>query len=263
MGFHLFRTVGWQGMLLVVALAFSAPWLVGLPRYTTSTDVLHAPGLAHWLGTNDLGQDVLAGLLVATPATLGVAFLASALSFSLALIFAGIAALRLPILSEAVLRLVDILQALPGILIILLLAAWIRPNFLGLVCLLSAVSWHEDVRVLRALILRELTRDNVQFARNMGASWSYCFLKHIFPALTSPAVGLLVQNVCGSIMRTAGLGFLGLTDARLVTWGSMMGDAMPYLYEPAWSWLLLPPVICISLTLSILMNATAQFGVES
>lgn len=228
--------------------------------YAVSTSVLQPPGSAHWLGTNDLGQDVLTGLLLATPSTMGVALTASALSFATALVLAAVAALGKRFVSVAILRLVDILQVVPSTLVLLLLAAWVRPNFVGLVCLLSVISWHDDVRILRTLFLRELTRDNVQFARLMGGSWTYCLSRHMLPALKSPMSGIYIQNVCGAVMRTAGLGFLGLTDGRYVTWGSMMNDAMPYLYERAWLWLLLPPVVCMSLFLSLLMLAARAAG---
>lgn len=243
-----------RGTLAALVALVAGSWLAGhlLPPYATSRDSLLPPGPGHWLGTNDIGQDVLTGLIVATPPTVGIALATAALSMALSTL-AALPTGRLA--SAAVLRLVDILLVIPSILILLLLAALIQPGLLGIVLLLALTTWHDDVRVLRSLLLRETTRENVQHARAMGAGRAWCLHQHILPALAPALMGLYVQNVRQAAMRTAGLAFLGLTDPRLTTWGSMMQDALNYLYSDAWTWLLLPPVLCLSGFLWLVLRA--------
>ena len=217
--------------------------------YSTSRDVLHPPGPAHWLGTNDIGQDVLAGLVVGLPGSVFIPLVVALICLLLAGAFAALAALRGGFIEAAVLRGVEILQVLPSMFLLLLLATWIRPSFAGVVALLALTSWHDDVRVLRAIILRETTRESLCYARVNGASWPYCLVRHVLPSVWPAVMAIYVQNVRGGVMKVAGLGFLGLIDPRLVTWGAMMQDALPYLYGPAWLWLLLPAAAILSLFL--------------
>lgn len=245
-------------LLILIGLAAAISiWF--LPPYTTSQDVLVPPRWDHWLGTNDIGQDVLTGLLIATPNTVLIALTAGALALSLAVAVSLVAALSGGVVSGIVLRLVDILQVVPSILVLLLISAWSRPGLPELVVILALVTWHDDVRVLRAVFLRELTRENVHFARRMGASWRYCAARHILPGVWPTIAGLHVQNIRQAALRTAGLSFLGLADPRLLTFGGMMQNALDYLYGNAWLWLLPPPAFCLSFFLLSLLTLEQRF----
>ena len=235
--------------LLAVSLA-ARPLL---PAWRSSREVLAPPGTAHPLGTNAIGQDIALGLLHATPNTLLVGLAAAALATGVALAAAGLAATAPPTLRAAILRLVDALQVLPAMLVLLVVAAFAQPGLAGLILLLGLTSWHEDVRLALALIRREAGRENVHFARSMGASWSHCLRRHVLPAIRPALAALYVQNIRQVTLRGAGLAFLGLTDPRLPSWGSMMQEAMDHLYTPAWSWLLLPPALALTLFLLVLL----------
>lgn len=240
--------------LLPVAL-LTLPVAAWLPDHSTSRDILHPPGALHWLGTNDIGQDVLAGMVEGLPGTIIIPLAVALISLAIAGLFAAIAAIRGGIAEATILRGIEILQVLPSMFLLLLLAAWIRPGFAGTVLLLALTSWHDDVRLLRAIILRETTRESLHYARVNGAGWLYCLRRHVLPSVWPALLGVYVQNVRGGVMKVAGLGFLGLTDPRLVTWGGMMQDALPYLYGDGWLWLLLPPVCALSLFLTVLILA--------
>ncbi|WP_316858659.1 ABC transporter permease [uncultured Cohaesibacter sp.] len=251
-GFPLPRNLTrWQKQSLLFLLVFVLISLVSMvvPSYDTGLDSLEPPSLAHWLGTNDIGQDVLIGTLKATPNTVSIAIATSFLAIVLSIMLGATAAIAGGFVSNAILRLVDIIQVIPSILILLFLAALVHPSFWGTILLLALTTWHDEVRVLRALFLRELTRENVLYARRMGASWFYCATRHILPAVLPSVLGLFVQQIRQAAMKVAGLGFLGLTDPQLVTWGSLMQDALDHLQSPAWMWLLVPPGLCLSLFL--------------
>nr|WP_319515232.1 ABC transporter permease [uncultured Cohaesibacter sp.] len=241
----------WQKQSFLFLFLFALVSLVSIlaPSYVTGLDSLQPPSKAHWLGTNDIGQDVLIGTLKATPNTVLIAFATSFLAITISIVLGATAAIARGLVSNLILRLVDIIQVIPSILILLLLAAVVHPSFWGTVLLLALTTWHDEVRVLRALFLRELTRENVLYARRMGASWLYCAMRHILPAVLPSILGLFVQQIRQAAMKVAGLGFLGLTDPQLITWGSLMQDALDYLQSPAWMWLLIPPGLCLSLFL--------------
>ena len=216
------------------------------PAYVTSQNVLHAPGSEHLLGTNDIGQSVMAGLARAAPTTIALSLITGIGATFLALVAAVVVTLAGRVAGAAVLRVIDLLQVIPSILILLLVASWYQPGFIGLVIVLVLTTWHDDVRVLRALVERESTRDSTRLARQMGAGPFWCLRHHVLPGLRSALAALYAQNCLQAGMRAAGLGFLGLTDPRLLTWGTLMNDGLEYLHSPAAIWLLLPPLIALT-----------------
>lgn len=247
-----------KGMLAAGGVLALAAIMVFPPSRTASRNALVSPGATHWLGTNDIGQDVLAGLLLGLPNTVLIPVAVATLSVLIAGTLAAIAALRGGFAEALILRLVEVLQLLPSMFLLLLLASWIRPGFIGVMMLLALSSWHDDVRILRAILLREIPRENVQYARLHGASWAYCLRRHVLPAVWPAVLAVWVQNVQGGVMRIAGLGFLGLIDPRLVTWGGMMQEALPWLYSPAWLWLLLPPAMALSIFVATMILAAKR-----
>ncbi|WP_180902344.1 ABC transporter permease [Martelella soudanensis] len=234
---------------VIVTLAAIALITVAIvpPDYATSEHSLMPPGIGYLLGTNDLGQSVLAGLVRAAPMSIAISLAAGGGATGLAVCAAGLIALAGRRSGQGLLGLIDLLQIVPSVLILLLIASWYQPDFLGIVIVLIFTTWHDDVRVLRALMERENNRDSTRMARQMGASQVWCLRYHIVPGLRGPLKALYAQNCLQAGMRAAGLGFLGLTDPRLLTWGRMMNDGLDYLHGVAAFWLLLPPLGMMSI----------------
>jgi len=242
---------GLVAVLLLLTLAIAGDLI---PAYRTSSATLESPAPAHWLGTNDIGQSVLAGLLRAAPVTVGLALATAALALLIAIVMAGLAVTCPTWGRVIVLHLTDMAEIVPSILLLLLVSAWHQPGALEIILLIAVLTWHDDVRILRSVLLREISRENITTARHMGAHWPYLLQRHILPAIMPTLTGLYLQNVVQATMRVAGLAFLGLTDADLLTWGSMLQDAMGYLHTPAWQWLLLPPAFCLTGFLLLLLT---------
>ncbi|MCG7625858.1 ABC transporter permease [Epibacterium sp. Ofav1-8] len=229
-----------------------------IPPYLTSTETLQPPSQRHWLGTNDIGQSVMTGLLRAAPVTIGLALATAALALLIGITMAGLAVMFPKVGRVIVLHLTDMAEIVPSILLLLLLSAWHQPGVIEIIPLMALLTWHDDVRILRSVLLREMGRENITLTRHMGARWPYLLLHHILPAILPTLTGLYLQNVVQATMRVAGLAFLGLTAADLLTWGSMLQDAMGYLHTPAWTWLLLPPAFCLTGFLLLLMALDQQ-----
>ncbi|MEP0209110.1 MAG: ABC transporter permease subunit [Paracoccaceae bacterium] len=229
--------------ILLLALAAACDLI---PAYQTSAATLQPPAHTHWLGTNDIGQSVLTGLLRAAPVTIGLALATAALALTIAIVMASLAVIYPTWGRALVLHLTDMGEIVPSILLLLLVSAWHQPGAFEIILLTAVLTWHDDVRILRSVLLREISRESITIVRHMGASWLYLLLRHIPQAITPTLTGLYLQNVVQATMRVAGLAFLGLTDADLLTWGSMLQDAIGYLHTPAWQWLLLPPALCLT-----------------
>ncbi|MBW7900689.1 MAG: ABC transporter permease [Rhodocyclaceae bacterium] len=209
---------------------------------------LAAPDARHWLGTDDLGRDVLGRLIEAAPATIGVGLAvgggAMALAFSLALF--GLAG-RLA--DGFVLRLADVFNALPVTLILVAVASAFRPGMAALIGLLVLFGWDAELRTLRARLREVWRHESLDAARIASASNLYLLRRHVIPAMAGLIAVLTVGLVRRGIFHYAGLAFLGLVDPRRPTWGSMLNEAMPWLAHPVALWCAVPPGICLALLL--------------
>lgn len=209
---------------------------------------LTAPDAHHWLGTNDLGHDVLDRLIAAALPTIGVGLAvgggAMALAFGLALF--GLAG-RLA--DGFVLRLADVFNALPVTLILIVLASAFRPGMAALVGLLILFGWDAELRTLRARLREVWRHESLDAARIAGASSLYLLRRHVVPALAGLMGVLTVGLVRRGVFHYAGLAFLGLVDPRQPTWGGILNEAMPWLAHPVTLWHALPAGICLAVLL--------------
>jgi len=209
---------------------------------------LTAPDAHHWLGTDDLGHDVLDRLIAAAPPTVGVGLAvgggAMALAFGLALF-----GLTGRLADGFVLRLADVFNALPVTLILIVLASAFRPGMAALVGLLILFGWDAELRTLRARLREVWRHESLDAARIAGASNTYLLRRHVMPALAGLIAVLTVGLVRRGVFHYAGLAFLGLVDPRRPTWGGMLNEAMPWLAHPAALWFAVPAAMCLAVLL--------------
>jgi len=236
-------------LLLVVALAVLAPVLSGYDPAQQSTACLLAPSGSHWLGTNHVGQDIWSQLLYGARTSLLVGFGVGALSLFLSILFGVSAALIGGLYDRIVMRVVDALIVIPMIIVVILVAAYIRPNLPVLILLLSALSWQGGARVIRAQALSLKERGHVSASRAFGAGRLYIAWRHILPDLAPILLVEFIYGVRRAVFMEAGLAFLGIGDPMRVSWGMMMHDALRFSYLDVWQWLLIPAGLALSLTI--------------
>lgn len=240
------------GVLLVWGMSFPVS---DMPM---TGDVLAPPSADHWLGTNQMGQDVFLRALIAAPGTIAVGFAAGMITLVVALAYAFVAVMSPPLLGRVMMRCVDIMIALPNLVLAMLVASYLRPSPGMLLLLLVAFAWSSDVRVVAAVIQRERRRDSYRMARTFGAGAVYLIVRHLLPRMVPLLAALGVQGTRRAIMHASGLAFLGLTDPSVPTWGSMLAEAIPLLYDAAAVWLILTPIAALSAFLLLLSLAGAR-----
>lgn len=236
-------------LLLVIAMAIFAPFLSSYDPLQQSVDSLEAPSWSHWLGTNHVGQDIWSQLLFGARTSLMVGFGVGLLSLTLSVLFGASAALIGGIYDKIVMRIVDALIIIPMIIVVILFAAYIRPDLLALILLLAAFSWQGGARVIRAQALSLKERAYVNASRTFGASRFYIAWRHIVPDLGTILVVEFIYGVRRAIFIEAGLAFLGIGDPMRISWGTMMRDAMRFSYLDVWQWWLIPAGVALSLTI--------------
>lgn len=231
------RTMLGLALLGLLALfALLGPWLVGAsPVVQDLRNTLAPPSAQHWLGTDVLGRSALARLAHAAQLSLGMALLA-AVSAAVPGTLLGIAAAwRGGRTERALLMLSDSVLAIPGLLLVVLVAALAPGALWALYAGLSAALWVEYFRVSRAVARPVLAGDAVQASRLLGFGRGYVLRRHLLPALAPTLGTLLAFTTSQAVLALAALGFVGVgMQPPTPELGLMMTEAMPYYEEAPW-----------------------------
>jgi len=208
---------------------------------------LEAPSLAHPLGTDQLGRDVLTRLLHGARLSLGIAIAVTAVRLSLGTAVGLVAGYVGGWVDEALMRLVDTLLAFPGIVLALVIAGILGPSLTNVMVALAVVGWASYARLVRSSVLSVREREFVTASRLLGRSRAHVLGRHLIPNVVAPVVVLATLDVGGVILGTAGLSFLGLgAQPPTPEWGTMLASGRNHL-RTAW-WLVNAPGVLIMLT---------------
>jgi peptide/nickel transport system permease protein len=215
------------------------------------------PSPAHPLGTDPYGRDVLSRVLVGSRVTLGVAFLAAAVTMLVGTAYGALAALAGPRTDAVMMRMVDAMLSLPRVLLLFtLVALWGQGTVVLLVLFLGLTSWFGVSRIVRAEVRALRDREFVVAARALGATAAGVFFRHLLPNVAAPllvAGTLAVRNV---ILLEAGLSFLGVgVPHPMASWGSVIRDGSDQVWLH-W-WIALFPGLAIVVTV-IALDALAD-----
>ncbi|RYJ19491.1 ABC transporter permease [Halogeometricum borinquense] len=207
---------------------------------------LQPPSLAHPLGTDQLGRDVLTRLLYGARLSLGIAVAVTAVRLVVGAAVGLVAGYAGGWVDEALMRLVDTLLAFPGIILALVIAGILGPSLVNMMLALAVVGWASYARLVRSSVLSLREREFVTASRLLGRSRLHVATSHLIPNIVAPVVVLATLDIGGVILGTAGLSFLGLgAQPPTPEWGTMLASGRNYLRQ-AW-WLVNAPGICIML----------------
>jgi len=238
------------GMLLfLLIIAIFGPLLTPYQPNTQTPFAFEPPSFNHWLGTNNVGQDILSQLIYGGRTSLLVGFSAAFLAIILSAIIGTSAALIGGLYDKIVMRIVDAFIVIPAIIVIILVAAYLKPNLLVLILLLALLGWQGGARTIRAQALSLKELGHISAARSFGASNLYLIFRHILPDLVPILLMGFIYGIRRAIFMEAGLAFLGIADPTTVSWGMMMNEALDFCYLNVWRWWLIPPGVALSLTI--------------
>lgn len=241
----------WLAAMIVIALfaGYLRPYDITAMDLTSR---LSAPGtLKHWLGTDELGRDVLSRLIQSIRVSLIIAFGATVLSavFGTAL---GFAAARFRGLTEhLVLALADFQAALPFLIMSLAVLAFFGSSMVLLVCLMGFYGWERYARIARGLAISAGAQGYAAAVVQLGATPARVYLRHILPNVASTLIVSMTLTFPEIILMESGLSFLGLgVQPPETSLGNMVGFGREYLTRAPWIMLALAAVIMLT-TLSI------------
>ncbi len=236
-------------LLLMLLMALLAPLLSPYNPVEYTGNIFSPPSTQHWLGTDDVGQDIWTRILYGARTSMAVGIGVAGTSMLLSLFVGCTCALCGGIYDRLWMRLVDIFIVIPPVIVAILAAAYLRPNVILLVILLSAFFWPGGARVIRSQVLTLKEKVPVTAARTFGAGWGHIMLRHIVPDLGPILVALMIQDARRAVFMEAGLSFLGIADPAMISWGKTMQQALGFTYLEVWKWWLVPTGCALSLTL--------------
>ena len=176
------------------------------------------------LGTDRLGRDVLAELVHGTRASLAVGIAAAVVAIVIGSLVGTLAGFAGGLIDEALMRVVDAFQVVPGFLLALAFVSVIGPSLPVVVLAIALGAWTGPARLARAEVLSIRERDYVAAARVIGMRPLEIALREVLPNALPPVLALSSVIVASSVLIEAALSFLGLSDPNIVTWGSMIAE---------------------------------------
>lgn len=240
------------GLLTVICLAcVVGPWV--LPHAFDSADWEHMsipPSLinAHYWGTDDAGRDLLVRCLIGGRISLSVGLLATLTSVTLGIVWGATAGFVGGKLDAFMMRIVDMMYAIPYLLIAILLITILGRDFYLVVLTITVFSWMDMARVVRGQTLSLRSREYVEAARAIGVSTPRIIFRHIVPNLLGVVVIYTTVTVPGVILTESVLSFLGLgIQEPMTSWGVLIEDGAKVM--EATPWILLFPAGLLSTTL--------------
>ena len=252
----LLRRPGFSLALLVVGFALVCALVPHLltsfdPYATSPADKLTAPNLTHWFGTDELGRDLYTRVVYGASLSVQAALLAVGIALVGGLglgVLSGFAGGRIDAL---IMRFVDVLLALPGLLLALAIVTAIGFGTIPVAIAVGVGIIPGFARTTRAEVLRVKTLPYVEAARLGGASWGQTLLRHILPNAWSPVAVLATLDFGAAILATAGLSFLGFGAAPpAAEWGTLIANGRHFLITAPWV-SLLPGLFVVAVVFSL------------
>ena len=258
---HKFGVAAFCFIIFQILLAVAAPYIAPYNPY--KGDFLatwETPNRLHWLGTDDLGRDVLSRLLYGARISISVGVL-SQLAIALVGVPVGaVAGLRGGWLDYALMRLIDVLSSLPTILFYILLMVALGAGFWNLILAMTLTGWIGVARLVRGQVLSLKKTDFIRASQAMGAGSFYILKKHILRNVLTPIIVAIALGIPGAMFAEAGLSFLGLgIPAPQASWGQMIGMYQSYI-RTAWHLTVFPATV---LALTMLAWFLVADGIRS
>ena len=234
-------------IVLIVLMAIAAPLITRYdPNEMDLASMCEPPSAEHWLGTDDLGQDVFTRVVYGGRISLMIGFVPSLISLILGTALGLMAGYMGRRVDAVIMRLADVVLAFPSLLLAMVVMYTLGSSILNMFIALSIINWAGTARVVRAQTLSLKEKEFVEAARSMGVSrWRIAF-RHILPNCLPNLIVLFTLDIPGAIMWESSMSFLGVGDPNAASWGLMVSQGKGYAYMCPW--LILAPGIAILVT---------------
>lgn len=222
-------------LALIAALAVLAPVLAPAGPARTSVHTLAPPSWTELMGTDDLGRNVVVGVIYGARTSLLVAAGVGLVAGLVAMVVGAVAGFVGGLVDDLLMRFTEFVMVLPRFFLAIATAALFGSRVAPLIVLLGLISWPGPARILRSAVLTQRELPYVEAARAIGTRPLWILLRHVLPNAIAPFIVSITLLSGGAILIEAGLSFLGLGDASAPSWGSMLRDAQPIMRYAPWT----------------------------
>jgi oligopeptide transport system permease protein len=236
-------------LTLFIVIAILTPWIAPY-GYAQQNLELGAtpPSAAHWLGTDIFGRDLLTQIMYGGRISLAVGFLATAVALLIGVTWGAIAGYAGGRVDAAMMRLVDIIYALPFMIFVVLLMVVFGRSMLLLFLAIGAVEWLTMARIMRSQVQSLRQQEFVEAAISLGLSPSTIIRRHVIPNALGPIIVYTTLTIPSVMLLEAFLSFLGLgVQPPQTSWGLLISHGAESMEE--YPWLLIYPGLTLTLTL--------------
>jgi peptide/nickel transport system permease protein len=234
------------GALVVIAILAPAlaPWD---PNKPDMKRILEAPSAKHWLGTDQIGRDVLSRLLYGSRISLAVGFVSVGIATLIGILLGAGAGYHGGFVDGVIMRLVDLMLVFPRFFLLLAVLAFLNASIWTIMAVIGMTGWMGVTRLVRAEFLTLREREFVIWSESIGAGAMRVIFKHILPNALAPVLVAMTLGIPAAILTESGLSFLGLgVQPPYASWGNILNDGKD-LITYAW-WLTLYPGLAILIT---------------
>jgi peptide/nickel transport system permease protein len=228
--------VGMVIILFFAILAIAAPILpIADPVATSWSALRKAPSAAHWLGTDDLGRDILSRMIWGARASLMAGVVSVAIAVAIGVPFGLLSGYFGGWVDQVIQRVTEALLAMPFLITAIALAAFLGPSLTNAMIAIGLSAMPIFVRLTRGQVLAVKTEDYVEGARSIGLNHFDIMTRYILPNVFAPIIVQATLTVATAIIAEASLSFLGLgQQAPAPSWGSMLNTAKNFLSQAPW-----------------------------
>jgi oligopeptide transport system permease protein len=241
--------IGGNTLIVIGIACVAGPWFIGY-GYEEQDLVLGAspPSAAHWLGTDPFGRDLLVHILHGGRVSLMVGFIATSVALLIGVTWGAIAGYTGGRTDAVMMRVVDILYALPFMIFVVLLTVVFGRSMVLLFLAIGAVEWLTMARIIRGQVQALRQQEFVEAAISLGLPRAAIIARHVIPNALGPLIVYTTLTIPAVMLLEAFISFLGLgVQPPASSWGSLISDGVETMEE--YPWLLIFPGIVLSATL--------------
>lgn len=223
-------------VIAIIALACMGPVLLPNDAYAFNMRNRFAPpSVEHIMGTDEIGRDVFARVLIGARISLLVAGMSLAIALTIGVALGTTAGMAGGLVDEVIMRLTDLFLAIPTFILALVIAATLGPGTWNAAIAIGIAWWPEYARLVRGQVISVRRTEYVEAIMALGGSHFRIAVKHVLANSFDPVVIKMTLDVGHAILITAGLSFIGLgSQPPTPDWGTMIASARPYLFSAPW-----------------------------
>jgi len=246
---QVFGIVAATALVFIVLFCFAGPFFYHTNQTGTNlTAVNLAPSLAHPLGTDDVGRDILGRLMVGGQSSIEIGIAVAVIAVVGGALWGALAGWFGGALDSIMMRLVDLLVALPPLFILIFIGSVRPPSAEELVWVIAALSWPSPARLVRAEVLSLKRREFVDAVQSFGGSAPWVVVRHLLPNTLGTMIVNATFQVADAVLVLATLSFLGLgLPPPSTSWGGMLSSGTNFVFSGFW-WEIYPAGIIIVVT---------------